>query len=928
MTPEVETTTPTATQQASIRERLEQALRASEERFRLFLQHAPAAIAMFDRQMCYLLASRRWIEDYKLGDAELVGRSIYEVFPDMPEHWKVMHRRGLAGEVLHGVEDYLLRANGRVDWIRWEIHPWRNANQEVGGIILFTEVVTAQREAEAALRESKALYQAIFDNSPFAIALTRVADAVQVAANDEFLRLFELTREELVNKTFAELGISTPNELAYLHNLLQKRGAVHEFQCIRTTKTGATQVLSFNLDLVSIGDMPHTLTTVRDITVETLGERERLAESSRRYVAERALNESEARFRSLVNSAVDGIITIGSEGRIESLNPAAERMFSLPAQGLLGKPLALLIPPELNHEHGVYVQRDLDHDDSEARDMGHELVARKGTGMPFPVHMTVTRLSVDGRRVLAVFVRDLTHSKALEDQLRHSQKLEAIGTLTSGVAHDFGNLLMGVLGCATLALRSLPADSPAAHYIQELSEAAKRGTGLTKQLLSFSRKQQVDLKPLDFGRVLRAMEGLLRMLAGDRVELLLMPVTGSRYALGDAGQLEQILVNLVLNARDAMVDGGCIAIRLEETNLASEVTERSGLASAKSFLKLSVSDDGPGMDAATSQRVFEPFFTTKEQGKGTGLGLSTVYGIVKQFGGSIHLHSALGYGTTFELLFPCLSEPAPAPDLELAPLPRGAEVVLLVDDEPLVSLTVRHYLETLGYEVVTASDPDDALRVLQGNPSKGFALLLTDVVMPRGGGRLLAERVRALRPAIRVMFMSAHPTEELLARGQLGGEDEIVNKPFSREELAHAVRHLLDRPAPPASTSVGVTAGPPNAAASVLLVEDNRAARLALGDFLEDIGYRTLRAATGEQALTIALNAEEPIDVLLTDFSLPDMTGDAVARKIEELAPTIRVIYMSGRGRETLPVGAHDSFLQKPIDFDTLQHCLSDALGR
>jgi PAS domain S-box-containing protein len=642
----------------------------------------------------------------------------------------------------------------------------------------------------------------------------------------------------------------------------------------------------------------------------------------------------------LVRSAVDGIVTMDEHGIIRSFNPAAERMFGYAAHEVIGRNVRMLMPSPHREHHSGYLARYLAEGFPRIIGIGRALEGVSHDGRAFPMHLAVSELWIGGRRMFAGFVRDMTVQKQLEEQLRHSQKMEAIGALTSGIAHDFGNLLMGIAGCANIALDKVDLDHPVARYLRELSAAAKRGTDLTRQLLGFSRKQAPKLASVVLDALIEGCAGLLRRLVGDDIVLEIRSAAPRCSIVADAGQLEQILVNLVVNARDAMPAGGRITITTAEVVIDERSAEARGLAAGR-YVKLEVTDDGHGMDEATRLRVFEPFFTTKEVGKGTGLGLSTVYALTKQFHGGLGVQSKLGRGTTFTLCFPCQAAPATAEARDGAPeLLTGNETVLIVDDDRLVRLSVRHYLEGLGYRVVEALEPGDALQ-LSREPSAAFDLLLTDVVMPGIGGRSLAERVRELHPEIRVLFMSAHPIEELLARGSLQPGDDLLDKPFGQAQLATAVRRVLDadqRPGvaheaaagpPPERTSSPASVSPASVLpASVLLVEDEAAARMVVAELLEELGHRIFPAATAAEALAIVEGRTERVDLVLTDISLPDMRGTRLVQRIRAMLPEVSVIYMSGYDGTDVPLGPNDGYLTKPFDFDDLLRMVEDGLRR
>jgi two-component system, cell cycle sensor histidine kinase and response regulator CckA len=383
--------------------------------------------------------------------------------------------------------------------------------------------------------------------------------------------------------------------------------------------------------------------------------------------------------------------------------------------------------------------------------------------------------------------------RASEEQLRQSQKMEAVGQLAGGIAHDFNNLLTVINGFTELLGARLAPDDPLASYIAEIGFAGERASALTRQLLAFSRRQVLQPKVLDVNEVVIGMQGMLRRLISEdiSVEARLDPALG--HVEADPSQLEQVVLNLVVNARDAMRPGGAVTIHTANVEVnGSSSPHQTGIPSG-SYVCLSIADTGCGMDAETRQRIFEPFFTTKEQGKGTGLGLSTVYGIVKQSGGEVRVQSEPGRGTTFEIYLPralTTAEPAAAPN---APRfwPLGGETILLVEDEEQVRDVVREALEAAGYAVLEAPSGDEALRLAARHDSP-IHLLVTDVVMPGLSGRQLADTLVASHPEARVLYMSAYTDQAIVHQGVLEPGLTLIQKPFTLEALGRAVRAVLD----------------------------------------------------------------------------------------------------------------------------------------
>ena len=398
------------------------------------------------------------------------------------------------------------------------------------------------------------------------------------------------------------------------------------------------------------------------------------------------------------------------------------------------------------------------------------------------VHNHVTEL----RRVEAAL-------RETEERLRQSQKLEAIGQLAGGIAHDFNNLLTAIIGYSDLTLRRLDPGDPLRRNVEEIKRAADRAASLTGQLLAFSRKQVLQPKVLDLNAVVSEMHKMLQRLIGADIALrtVLEPALG--HVRADPAQLEQVVMNLVLNARDAMPQGGKLLIETANVELDEELARRYVSVRSGPHVMLAVSDTGQGMDEDTRARIFEPFFTTKERGKGTGLGLSTVYGIVKQSGGSIWVYSEVGRGTTFKIYLPQVEEATDSflPSTASTAMPSGTETVLLVEDDAVVRQMTRGILEMNGYQVLEAAQSSEALLVAE-QQADAIQLLITDVVLPQMSGRELARQLTSLHPAARVLYMSGYTDEAIVHYGVLDEGTAFLEKPFTPEALLRKVRAVLD----------------------------------------------------------------------------------------------------------------------------------------
>jgi signal transduction histidine kinase len=387
---------------------------------------------------------------------------------------------------------------------------------------------------------------------------------------------------------------------------------------------------------------------------------------------------------------------------------------------------------------------------------------------------------------------EIAERERLEAQLIQAQKMESIGRLAGGVAHDFNNLLTAIAGYTDLVMQELPADHNARADLREIQRATARATGLTQQLLTFARKQILNPRVINLAELVRDVHKLLRRLIGEDIEILVVPTPNLGSVRADIGQIEQLLINLAVNARDAMPDGGQLTIQVDNVVLDAHDVQED--LTPGQYVRLAVSDTGTGMDAHTQQHLFEPFFTTKEPGRGTGLGLATCYGIVKQHAGYIDCMSAPGKGTIFTIYLPRVDAKPDLPSVrdELQELPGGTERVLLVEDEVAVRSLIARVLRELGYFLVEAANGEEALQLAQTHAHGSFDLLLTDVVMPRMSGEALAERLRAVTPAIKILFISGYTDSATFTQGRLQAEMAALTKPFVPATLARKVREVLD----------------------------------------------------------------------------------------------------------------------------------------
>jgi hypothetical protein len=499
-----------------------------------------------------------------------------------------------------------------------------------------------------------------------------------------------------------------------------------------------------------------------------------------RLLADAALRESERDFRMLFEQAIDAIFVCADDLRILDANPAACLMTRYAREELLGQSATILLDAD---ERGRVPQALAQMEAGEA--VGGEWRARRKDGTAHMVEARVKRLP-DGR--YQAFVRDITERTELQTQLLQAQKMESIGRLAGGIAHDFNNLLTVINGVADLAITSLHG-GPMRQDFERIREAGERAATMTRQLLAMSRQQILQPEIIDLNAIVLDMQGMLQRLIGEDVALQLKLSEPLGPIKADASQIEQIILNLAVNARDAMPDGGTLTIATRDVAVGPPAHRPMPPGP---HVMLAVCDTGIGMDETAAKRVFEPFFTTKEVGKGTGLGLSTVYGIVKQSGGSVWVDSRIGEGATFTIYFPVVHAPAERRSTEAADADsEGHETILVVEDEPAVRALTQRVLQLAGYRVLTAADGAEALQRLE-QLTEPLDLLLTDVVMPGMNGRELATRVTGLRPEIKVLYVTGYTADGLLRRGVLDATSRVVTKPFTARELRRKVRERLD----------------------------------------------------------------------------------------------------------------------------------------
>jgi two-component system cell cycle sensor histidine kinase/response regulator CckA len=509
-----------------------------------------------------------------------------------------------------------------------------------------------------------------------------------------------------------------------------------------------------------------------------------------------AVTESEAKFRALMESASQAIVAVDHKGLMEMVNNKTEEMFGYTHDELIGHSLEMLLPDTQRERHAGHLKNFFLRPKARPMGIGLNLTGKRKNGQEFPIEISLHYVEVGGQSLAISFITDISTRIRLEQEIRQSQKMEAVGQLAGGVAHDFNNLLTVIQGYSAMVLDGLKADDAFREPLEEIEKAATRAAALTRQLLTFSHRQVVVPRVLNLNSVIHEIDKMLRRIISEDIELTLALGEQVDDIRADAGLIEQIVMNLAINAGDAMPEGGKLIIETANLFLDKGYTGAHLATKTGPHVMLAMTDTGTGMSAEVRSHIFEPFYTTKPQGKGTGLGLATVFGIVQQLEGTIWVYSEPGKGTTLKVLFPAAQAGAKAePEVpEERIWSGGHETVLLVEDEDGVRKFVRAMLEKQGYTVLEAADTDEALS-LGAHSADRIDLLLTDVIMPRMNGPELAERMSRLRPGLIVLFMSGYTDRTIRLHDQFGDGANFIQKPFTTYSLTKKVRELLGKSA-------------------------------------------------------------------------------------------------------------------------------------
>ena len=738
------------------------------------ISHARSAIAVFDRDLKYIYVSKRYLMDYKVKEQNVIGKHHYEVFPDLPQKWKDVHQRSLAGEVLNAEEDPYYREDGSVKWTCWECLPWYESDGSIGGIIIYNEIINERKKIEEALRESEKKYRELANSLPQVV-----------------FEIDETGKIIYINKNAFDLFLYTKDEFDKGVNVIQviipedRDRAIQNMQSVLNgVELGGVEYTALRNDGTTFPVLIHSSLVTRN--AKPIGLRGLLIDISKQKKMEADLKR-----RALaIDYSSDTILITDTRGVIIYANPAFEKITGYSRKEALGKNANIVQSGK--HDKLFYIE--LWKTISNGKTWSGRFFNKKKDGSRYVEDATISPVFSDkGKIVNYVAVkRDVTENLKLEAQLQQAQKMESIGTLAGGIAHDFNNILFPILGYTEMLLEDVPEDSPSRGSLKQIYTSALRARDLVKQILTFSRQDTTELILMKMQPVVKEALKLIRSTIPTTIEIKhdINPDCGVIKA--DPIKIHQIVMNLTTNAFHAMEEtGGELKVILKEMKLGTLDLINPNMAPGV-YACLIVADTGVGMDKNLTDKIFDPFFTTKDIGKGTGMGLSVVHGIVTAMGGAINVYSEPGKGTEFHVYLPVgksLSEEQAT--TSKVQIQGGTEQILLVDDEEAILSMEKRLLERLGYQVTSRTSSLEALEAFRTNPDK-FDLAITDMAMPNMPGDKLSVELTKVRPDIPILlctgFSETMSEEKALSLGIKG----FLLKPIIMKDLARKIREVLE----------------------------------------------------------------------------------------------------------------------------------------
>jgi two-component system cell cycle sensor histidine kinase/response regulator CckA len=758
----------------------EEALRDSEYKFRSLFDLSPQAIALSDVKTGRLIdVNEKFCELTRYTKKEILGRTTTECgfysHQDRNRFTKILKAQGK----VQGLEmDFKVKDNSIINTLMFARFIQLRDNPLI--LTIFFDM-TYLKQAEETILESEEKFRAISSTAVDAILVMDNEGKISYW-NPSAERMFGYTSDEALGKELHSFLAPSRYHEAYKKGMARFKktgkgpaiGNTSEFFAIM--KDGTEFPIEVSTSAIQIKGLWHSVGIVRDIT-----DRKR---------AEHALRESEKKYRALFEESKDVVYISTPDGKFLDINPAGVELFGYPSkENLLQIDISkdLYVYPSEREEFQKLLA-------TEGFVKDYELMFKRKDDQHLTVLITATAVGDEKGAITAYrgIMKDITERKRLEQQLTQAQKMEAIGQLAGGIAHDFNNILTAIIGFGTLLKMETDEDDPRQSYVNQILSSSERAANLTQALLAFSRKQIISPKPLDLNEIIKGVKNLLSRIIGEDIELSTILTDKDLTIMADSGQIEQVLMNLATNARDAMPDGGNLSITTDLLSLDKDFTKAHGFKRPGLYAAISFEDTGMGMDDKIKTRIFEPFFTTKEVGKGTGLGLSMVYGIIQQHDGYINVYSEVGRGTVFKIYLPLIKSARDEKHEEIPPtIKKGTETVLVAEDDTQVRALIKEVLAGFGYTILEAEDGDDALKVFSEHTDK-IQLVILDVIMPKLNGKEIYEEMQKIRPDIKALFTSGYDANIIHKKGILEETLPFISKPISPEDLLKKVREILD----------------------------------------------------------------------------------------------------------------------------------------
>ncbi|MBZ5622962.1 MAG: PAS domain S-box protein [Acidobacteriia bacterium] len=892
----------------SERKAMDEKLHRTLDTLSTVIEASPAAILSLTRDFKVSTWNRSAERMFGWTAGEVIGAELPIVPDDRHEESRRINERVLSEETIASAKVEVQSKDGTRITASLSVAPLHDREGQVTGTVAILLDITRQEQAARSLEESESRFHATFDQA--AVGMNHVSlDGRIIRVNGRYCEMTGYSEEELLGLSASD--ITHPDDVARGQELVPRLVSGEATSCsmekryIRKDGSVVWVQLTASLLRDSRGEPVHIIGVAEDVTG--------------RVRAQEALQQSEERFRQVVENAPEGIV-VESGLCIRYLNPAAIRMLGASSAGeLLGSSFLNIVPPD---------DRSLVRERSEQTSSGipvppTERLYLRVNGEPFPAAISVTPIDYDHQPAALVFFRDITEHRRteqertrLEQQLLQAQKMESVGRLAGGVAHDFNNLLTVINGYCNMLLGDFGSGDSLREGLEEIRVAGERAAILTQQLLAFSRKQMVELKAINLNDAVDEAGKMLRRLISEDIDIVTKLHPGLGLVMADSGQMNQILMNLIVNARDAMPRGGTITIGTGNVEVDESSADCLPDGKPGRYVLLSVSDTGIGMSPETMQKIFEPFFTTKAGGVGTGLGLATVYGIVQQSGGWIRVSSQPEHGTTFRIYLPRTERPA---EIAFETVPNqefqhGTETVLVVEDQPEVRRLALSILKRNGYRLLEAAGGDEALWLCERYPEP-IHILVTDVVMPGMTGRELADRLLASRPQLKVLYTSGYTADVIGKQGVLDPGVAYLPKPFTPAALAAKVREVL---------TVSKTLE------RILVIDDDPDIRSLFRQILTDAGYDVLTAADGRAGVRMV--EENAVHLVITDLVMPEQEGLETVKVLRNRYPDLRILAISGAFgggflKSAAILGAQAT-LRKPIGAEQLLVVVRELLGR